>query len=129
MNIEDQSAATGWTNTTSVEFNSTANFTYPYYDVHSGNAGWNQNGSLALTVFDLPIDPDTPASLISTQVTSNQPGSRSWPLWMFYAVAGPLTFGSIILPMVSGRIFRYFARYSIHYRRRFRTIVSLIWLV
>ena len=127
MNIEDQSAATGWTNTTSVEFNSTANFTYPYYDVHSGNAGWNQNGSLALTVFDLPIDPDTPASLISTQVTSNQPGSRSWPLWMFYAVACALTFGSIILPLVSGRIYRYIARYSIQHQRRFRTIVSLFW--
>lgn len=127
MNIEDQSAVTAWSNTPSVEFNSTANFTRPYYDIHSGNVSWNYKDSLALTVLDLPIEPDTPASLISTRIISDQPGSRSWPLWMFYAVACALTFGSIILPLVSGRIYRYIARYSIQHQRRFRTIVSLFW--
>ena len=118
MNIEDRSAVTAWSNTTSVLFNSTANFTRPYC---------NESDSLALDVSDLPVQSDTPSSLVSTQITSDQPGSRSWPLWMFYAVAGALAFGSIILPLVSGRIYRYVARYSIRKRRRFRAIVSIVW--
>lgn len=128
MNIEDQSAGTAWSNTTSVELNSTANFTYPYNIYHNRHAHWNHDNSLVLRAFDLPIEPDTPASLTSTWVTSDQTSSRSWPLWMFYAVAGPLTFGSIILPLISGRIYRSIVRYSIQHRRKFRIIVSVIWL-
>jgi hypothetical protein len=128
MNIADQSSVTSWSNTTSVEFDSTAKNTYSYHDLNLGNNTWNYSlGSI--NVVDLPIKADTPTSLMSTLVVSDQPGSYSWPLWMFYAVAGALTFGSVILPLVSGRIYRYVVRLSIQKRRMFRTIVSSLWLM
>lgn len=60
--------------------------------------------------------------------STDQTSSHNWPSWMFYAVAVPLTFASIILPLIAGHIFRSLAQYSIRDRTKFRMIIgSLVY--
>ncbi|KAM0723393.1 hypothetical protein Q7P37_000379 [Cladosporium fusiforme] len=66
----------------------------------------------------------TNSTYSETQLFTDQPGSVSWPLWMFGAVAAALTFASVILPLIAGRMFRHVARFSIRRRHEFRVIVS-----
>lgn len=61
----------------------------------------------------------TPLLRLASYVSSDQPSSHNWPLWMFGAVAGGLTLGSIILPLVAGYIYRSFARFSVKNRKVF----------
>jgi hypothetical protein len=124
-----------WTNTTSASANSRAVDLAPWYD--QGN--WTTSNYPNISMFagryykypiwdsDLRLAPDTPIAISATQVTSDQAGSQSWPLWMFYVVAGTLTFGSIILPLVAGHVYRSTARLAVRRRKVFRATVSAIW--
>lgn len=63
-------------------------------------------------------------------ISTDQPGTYNWSSRIFYAVAIPLTFASIILPLVAGHAFRLTARYSIKNRFKFRLVVcSAVWLL
>jgi hypothetical protein len=129
-----------WTNTTSSEFMSTANDTFPWY---AGHKDWAYNYDsvryygLSYAAYRRPdvYDPlhrnmtaDTPISRSASQITSER-GNYNWPLWMFVVVAVMLTFGSIIVPLVAPRAYRSVARFSLRKRRTFRTIVSVLWTV
>ncbi|OQO10212.1 hypothetical protein B0A48_04569 [Cryoendolithus antarcticus] len=61
----------------------------------------------------------------ATLTSTDQPGNHAWPIWQFGVVAGSLTLGSVILPLIAGRTFRAVSRFAIRNRRRFRTGVSL----
>ncbi|SMR59344.1 unnamed protein product [Zymoseptoria tritici ST99CH_1E4] len=61
--------------------------------------------------------------------TTNPPGvTLTWPMWMFWTVACTLVLGSIVLPIVGGRILRFVAWSSVTYRRSFRATASLVWM-
>jgi hypothetical protein len=128
MNIEDKSDSVVWTNSTSTEIESTAIEAYPWY---LGQSGWAANHLLGKLVDarNLSIEQDTPVALSATQTTSSGAGSLNWPMWRFYVVAGTLTFGSIILPLTAGKIYRRIARFSIQHRLYFRILVTLLWML
>jgi hypothetical protein len=135
MNIEDRGSTTSWTNTTSASFNSTANETWPWYRDHTDWFGRLPNGSYernpsqnATSVYNFTPEPDTPVFYTATGITSDQPGTQTWPMWMFGTVAGLLTFGSIIVPLVAGPVYRSIARFSLRWPKTFRLIVTLLWL-
>ena len=111
MNISDTSVSTDWTNTTSIELNMSANVTDP----------WHRSLSQ-----DFEVGPQTPVFRTATLTTTSQAGNRTWPMRTFAIVAGILTFGSVILPLVAGWIYR---KFKIHHKRRLRTIVSFVWLL
>lgn len=129
MNIEDGSILVNWVNTTSAYINSTANETAPWYDDHPS---WSRNlyehRHREVIPLGSEFHPDTPVSISATQITSDQSDSQSWPLWMFFMVAGTLTFGSIILPLIAGHMYRVIARFSIRRRRTFRAIIGVLWI-
>lgn len=73
----------------------------------------------------------TSVSFISTNV----PGTRTWPMWIFWVVACTLVLGSIVIPVIGGRAFRYLVRgivrcqdYMLHHRRRTRAAAAIFWL-
>jgi hypothetical protein len=132
MNIEDNSISVSWTNTSSSGFASTANVTYPWNFGHEEwrgvTYGYPEDDLSLLDPFQYRnITPDTPISRLATQ-TATERGSYSWPLWMFGVVAGSLTFGSIIVPLLAPPAYRSIARFSLRRRRTFRTIVSTLWM-
>jgi hypothetical protein len=135
MNIEDKGSTTSWTNTTSAGSNSTANETWPWYRDHSDWFGRLPNGSYGrqplhnvTTAYNFTIQPNTSVFNSATGITSDQPGTQTWPMWMFGTVAGVLTFGSIILPLVAGPVYRSIARFAIRWPKTFRLTVTLLWL-
>jgi hypothetical protein len=135
MNIEDKGSTTSWTNTTSAGSNSTANETWPWYRDHSDWFDRLPNGSYGrqplhnvTTAYNFTIQPNTPVFNSATGITSDQPGTQTWPMWMFGTVAGVLTFGSIILPLVAGPVYRSIARFAIRWPKTFRLTVTLLWL-
>ncbi|KAM0715543.1 hypothetical protein Q7P37_009041 [Cladosporium fusiforme] len=142
MNIEDRSDPTPvWTNTTSTNTSLAAyQAFYPLYWGISDSKGYNmstnyttgeyyyENGSIAFQLSDPTIYPNTSVTYSMNQIVSDLPINYNWPLWMFGAVAGALTFGSIILPLIAGRAYRSVARFSLHSRRTFRAVVSFLWI-
>lgn len=137
MNIEHVSSRAAWTNTTSSEFDSTANNTYPWYIQH-GDWGGSVYRYLP-DVFGIQPDgidplyrdiaPDTPVSRSATLTSTSEVGNYLWPMWVFWTVAGTLTFGSIILPLVIPPTYRWLARMSLQWRRSFRAFISFLWIV
>jgi hypothetical protein len=130
MNIESASNPVTWVNATSAYINSTAMDAFP----------WNRNhpdwlpafGRDRYTTFpfqELEVEPATPVYRSATHSTTDQLDSQSWPLWMFFVVAGTLTFGSMILPLIAGHMYRAIARFSIRRRRIFRAIIAVSWLL
>ncbi|KAK6433118.1 hypothetical protein LTR95_010707 [Oleoguttula sp. CCFEE 5521] len=61
----------------------------------------------------------------ATLTSTDQPGNHAWPIWQFGVLAGSLTLGSVILPLIAGRTSRAVSRFAVRDRRRFRTGVSL----
>ena len=114
MNIEDKSGPekiVSWTNTVSREFNSTtrsngsevhALYTdefgrSSYYDPYAWSATL-LGDYMSLKDYEfINITRDTPVAQSASRITTPvQPGTYSWPFWMFWTLAGTLTFGSII---------------------------------
>jgi hypothetical protein len=137
MNIEHISSRAAWTNTTSSEFDSTANDTYPWYVQHGDWGGNltryypNDSGVQPDLVGPLhrEISPDTPVSRSATLTTTSEVENYLWPMWMFWTVAGTLLLGSIILPLVIPPTYRWLARMSLQWRRSFRAFVSFLWIL
>jgi len=137
MNIEDRSSLVSWTNTTSTEFDSTANDTYPWYlGHHWGGPNLARYYPELYGVQPDSFDPlyrdisaDTPVSRSATQTTTSEPGNYVWPLWMFVTVAVALTLGSVVLPLITPTLYRWLARLALRWRRTFRVFVSLLWMM
>jgi hypothetical protein len=70
-----------------------------------------------------------PNSQTATYITASQPASINWPIWMFAVVAGSLTLGTLIGPLIVGHVFRSVARFSVRKRNLFRSITALLWLL
>ncbi|KAK3070991.1 hypothetical protein LTR53_009474 [Teratosphaeriaceae sp. CCFEE 6253] len=60
--------------------------------------------------------------------TTNQPGTKTWPLSSFWASAFPLAFATIIVPLVAGPVFRTTAQFASRYRVWWRVIVMFLTL-
>jgi hypothetical protein len=137
MNIEHVSSRAAWTNTTSSEYDSTANDTYPWYLQHEQWGGdvlryYPMEFGVRPDVMDplyRNITPDTAVARSATLTTTSEPENYLWPMWMFWTVAGTLTFGSIILPIVIPPSYRWIARTSLRWRRSFRAFVSFVWIL
>jgi hypothetical protein len=72
----------------------------------------------------------TPGSAVvqtTTLATENRSGNVTWPLWVFYAVAGTLTLLSIFLPLTAGHIYRWIVRFSRQEENMFRIVLSALW--
>ncbi|SMR42476.1 unnamed protein product [Zymoseptoria tritici ST99CH_1E4] len=110
MSIEDNSAATTyWTNSTatSEQLEVAIPHTSAWY---TGSNDTANSTSMTYTTADIP----------SRTVT--------WSMGMFWTVACSLVLGSIILPIVGGRVLRFATRLAVKHRRTFRRVASLIWL-
>lgn len=132
MNIKDTSnrISVSWTNTSSLSMDSVASNAVPWSYTGINADEWTKYPPYQrLLYMDLEsnITADSPISRSATWSSSDQEGNYNWPLWMFGAVAGALTFGSIILPLIAGHVYRSIARFSLRKGRTFRAIVSLLW--
>jgi hypothetical protein len=116
MNISDNSISTIWTNTTSSSYNATADST-----------GTNTTDLQYWHLQGLELKSSSPVIQTTTLVTENQPGNLTWPLWVFFTVAGALTLGSIIIPLTAGHIYRWIVRFSRRRRTTFRVFVSTMY--
>lgn len=133
MNIQDSSTIGYWTNSTarSSDFNGPQPYTWS-----KDNTKWYRNhpryedpNNTDWRSWHEYHNPEATANMTSLSFTkSNVPGTRTWPLWMFWTVACTLTLGSIVLPIIGGRVSRFLARLSITYRRIFRTLAAGLWL-
>lgn len=134
MNIEDRSSlrSESWTNTSSFNIESIAGVTYPWWmnRIHLPDQyTYTQNNTRLHNriLSDDIIKADSPVSRTATWSSSDQKVNYNWPLWMFGAVAGALNFGSIILPLIAGHVYRSIARFSLRKRGILRAIISLLW--
>lgn len=163
MNIQDSSSVVYWTNSTErkEDYNTTRAYTdtadkvidymqmgwfpndvvytngndsYQYYD-HATNQHFSSSSSQEL--YDVAhrntanlVGNSTSVSFIST----NPPGTRTWPMWIFWVVACTLILGSIVIPVIGSRVFRYLARsfvkvrtFVLYHRKRSRFAASIFW--
>lgn len=109
MSIEDNPVATYWTSSTarSEQLEVAIPYTSAWY---TGSNDTANSTSMTYTTADIP----------SRTVT--------WSMGMFWTVACSLVLGSIILPIVGGRVLRFATRLAVKHRRTFRRVASLIWL-
>lgn len=129
MNIKDTSEtmAVSWTNTSSLSIDTIAKNSTPWRYPRITYDEWANDRWFVSYDFEQNVTVDSPISRSATWSSSDQKGNHNWPMWMFGAVAGALTFGSIILPLVAGHVYRSISRFSLRKRRTFRAIVSLLW--
>ncbi|SMR51078.1 unnamed protein product [Zymoseptoria tritici ST99CH_1E4] len=79
--------------------------------------------------WQLNRNPNATANATSaTWTQTSLPGAHTWRLQTFWIVAGSLVLGSIVVPIIAGVTIRFLARMSISHRKRFRAIVSVLWL-
>ena len=152
MNINAGHARTDyWVNTTTIQPRQHHNATYASFDTNAFQGGsstfanrtsFGVNDTYvesmwesSLNVFDryvyqLPLlDLGTlPDVQTASHVRESQPGNIAWPMKTFGIVAGALTFGSMIGPMVISHIFTSVARFSVQRRQLFRVVTSILWL-
>lgn len=72
------------------------------------------------------------ATANSTSVTFTQTslsGSHTWHMRTFWIVAGSLSFGSIVVPVVAGGTIRFIARQSFAHPKFIRSAVSIMWIM
>ena len=118
MNISDNSSSTAWTNVTSTSSNMTANASEPQpHDLKQ----WHQQ--------ELNLTSDSSVTRTATLITGTQPSNYTWPLWMFFTVAVTLTLGSIIIPLIIGRVYRMVVRFARRETKKFRLILSVLWIM
>ena len=49
-------------------------------------------------------------SSVNSHTATDQSGGKIWPQWIFWAVALPLAFGTVVLPMILGHVYRTLAQ-------------------
>lgn len=103
---------------------------YSYYDHATGERNDSTSDSSRHIAW---MEDHNTANILgnSTSVSftsTNPPGTRAWPLWVFWVVACTLVLGSIVIPVIGGRFFRFCSRFYIKYRRSTRAALSLIYL-
>jgi hypothetical protein len=120
MNIEDNSTFGYWTNNTAnnEDLNGSLPFTYntsvsdanyfatfEEYSLNDTNSAMNSDSNWQTWL--RTHNPNATANSTSIAYTqTNLPGTRTWPMWMFWTVACSLVLGSIVVPVIGGRVFR-----------------------
>ena len=137
MNIRNDSKVQYWTNSTAtndnLNFSATGNLSsLLHYGKYTNASYWLSQGYYNDTYFlsrELNKNDEPQANALSVSYTTTDvPYNRAWPLWMFWVVALFLVLGSIIGPMIGGRVFRMLARVSSQHRKKFRAMLTVMWL-
>lgn len=132
MNIEDKSTGGIWTNATAK--NQDWDEPVPFFSNKTSNKQNRRHSEDGIPGNDdilWPWNHNETAAANTTMMTytrSSNLGTLTWPMWKFWVVACTLTLGSIVLPVIGGRIIRSLARISISRRKTFRAVASISWL-
>jgi hypothetical protein len=111
-------------NGTDVVYNNESDYDWTPYYFHYLTSLQNYNANLTANLGSV------------TWTSTDQPvGTVTWPMWMFWTVACTLVLGSIVLPVIGGRVLRFLVRRVVRSsgahpgRVSIRALASLLWLL